>query len=132
SARLLSIAEQRLDKVDHYSTFDVQPLQINFVNEYNVLFKIGVGGMAETFSENIYFEFTTNFKWRIGRKFDMGVEGRMATNNGIVRQEASTYLNYALWQKNNKQFLVGLNGMVSEYYQAVDINTFGVSAGFRF
>jgi hypothetical protein len=132
SARFLSIAEQRLDKMDYYSTFDVQPLQINFINQHNVLVKVGIGCMAETFSDKVYFEFTTNTNWRMGQKFDMGIEGRMATDHGIVRQEASLHANYALWQKENKQFLVGLNGMVSEYYQAVDINTISFSAGFRF
>ncbi len=132
SARLLTIAERRLYNVDHYSTFDVQPIQINFVNKHDFLFKIGVGFMAETFSENIYIELTANSKWRIGNKIDMGVEGRMANDDGIVRQEASVYLNYALWQKNNKQLLLGLNGMISEYYQAVDFNTLGASVGFRF
>lgn len=132
SARYLSIAEQRLDKVDYYATFDVQPLQFNFVNNPNFLLKFGIGGMAETFSNKIYFEYTTNANWRIGKKFDMGVEGRMALNDGLVRQEASLHANYALWQKENKQLLVGLNGMVSEYYEAVSINTVSISAGFRF
>lgn len=132
SARYLSIAEQRLDKVDYYATFDVQPLQFNLINNSNFLLKFGIGGMAETFSNKIYFEYTTNANWRIGKKFDMGVEGRMALNNGLVRQEVSLHANYALWQKENKQLLVGLNGIVSEYYQAVSINTVSISAGFRF
>ena len=88
--------------------------------------------MVETNTGQLNFEFTTNFKWRMGEKIDMGIEGRMATNHGIVRQEASTQINYALWQKNNKQFIVGLQGMVSEYYQAVDVNALSLSTGFRF
>ena len=68
----------------------------------------------------------------MGEKIDMGIEGRMSTNSGIVRQEASTQINYALWQKNNKQFIVGLHGMISEYYQSVDVNALSLSTGFRF
>lgn len=132
SARVLTIAERRLGEMEYFSTLDVQPLQISFVNHSNFLFKAGIGAMVVTTTDQLSFEFTTNFKWRIGKKIDMGIEGRMATNHGIVRQEASTQINYALWQKNNKQFLVGINGMISEYYQSVDVNALSLSTGFRF
>lgn len=132
SLRVLTIAEKRLGEIEYFSTFDVQPLQISFVNHPNFLFKAGIGAMVETNTGELNFEFTTNFKWRMGEKIDMGIEGRMATNSGIVRQEASTQINYALWQKNNKQFIVGLHGMISEYYQSLDINALSLSTGFRF
>ena len=111
SVRFLTIAERRLGEIEYFSTFDVQPLQISFVNRPDFLFKAGIGAMGVTTTDQLNFEFTTNFKWRISKKIDMGIEGRMATNHGIVRQEASTQINYALWQKNNKQFVVGLHVM---------------------
>jgi len=132
SVRFFMIAEERLDKTDYYSTLDFQPLQVNFVNRKNVLWKMGIGGMAETFSSKVYFEFTTNVKWRMGSKFDAGIEGRMATQNGVVRREVSAAVNYAIWQKSNKQFLVGINGMSAQYYQTVNIDVVSVSTGFRF
>lgn len=132
SARVLLLSEQRLDKVDHYSTFDFQPLQINFYNTRACQFKIGIGGMNETYSGKTYFELTSNLKVRVGKKVDMGIEGRIAVNNGIVRREGSMNLNYAIWQKASKQFLVGLNGMISQYYQTVNINVVSFSTGFRF
>ncbi len=133
SLRLLTIAEQRLDKVDYYSTFDFQPFQINFINTRDVLFKIGIGGMAETYSDMIYIEMTSNIKWRINNKFDLGLEGRWASQRGItIRNEASLQANYSIWQKNNKQFFIGFNGMLSRYYETEDVNVVSFATGYRF
>ncbi len=133
--RYLVIKEQRIDITDSYYTLDIQPLQFQLVNKKNIFAKLGVGVMLEGFdnSSNAAFEVTTNINWRIkNTRIDMGIEGRTAHADGAVRQETSFGTNYALWQKDNRQFLVGLQGRVSEYYQSVGFYTIGASTGFRF
>ena len=88
--------------------------------------------MADTYADVVYFEFTSNFKWRMGEKFDAGIEGRLANQKGIVRSEGSLNINYAVWQKDNKQLLLGLHGMVSEYFQSNQFNVLSINAGYRF
>lgn len=133
--RYLVIQEQRVDFTESYSTLDIQPLQLQLVNRENLFAKFGIGVMLEEFdnSSKGAFEITSNMNWRLkNHRIDIGLEGRTAHSNGVVRQEASFETNYAIWQNEKRQFLIGLQARISEYYQSVDFYTIGASTGFRF
>ena len=127
--RVFTNIEKHIQGKDSYTTVDWQMLMLNLVVTPMVNFRIGTGGLLETYSGKIFNEHTASFDLYFKERFKWNVELRLTPDyqtGTLVRQEFNTSLHHIIYSHDKILISGFFKYLWADYYQTVMFNAFYV------
>ena len=130
------LVEEKLGETDIYGTHDIQLLTLNPVLTNNFALRIGIGGVIEEPTGNIFQDHNLGLDfYMFDQAVKFAVEGRYAYHYGAnisPRTEVNGALKFRLLNSNHAKIYAGFNAFYARYYEKIDMWSVGLGLNFRF